>query len=183
MYANHIPASTVMIRKSCFEKVGMFNTEYIHGQEDLEMWVRLSSAFASAYIAEPLVRLRIHSQRMTLHLNLQQIERNHLSIIDWALAQPGPGLYLSAQRPKIYSHLNWFMADVSYMNRDKRSLRKYVIRALRLYPPGILSCRGLKWTSMALFTLAPRFVTTTASALRQRLRNINFSRTYGRGFS
>lgn len=43
-----IHTSSVIIKKSCFEAIGLFNTQYRRG-EDLDMWCRLSEQFKHAF--------------------------------------------------------------------------------------------------------------------------------------
>jgi glycosyltransferase involved in cell wall biosynthesis len=176
LYVNHIPASTVMIRRSSLDQVGLFNPTFIHGQEDLEMWVRLCAAYDSAFIAEPLLKLRIHSQRMTSQLNMGQFEKNHKLIIDSVFDNPELSPLFVAERDKIYSHLYYFMAEVAYMKRDMKFLRGYIIKALKLYPQGMFSSTGLKWTSMFLITLTPQFIVNLARITKHYFHRVDQSR-------
>ncbi|NMG08966.1 glycosyltransferase [Brasilonema sp. UFV-L1] len=51
--------STPLIRRSCFETVGLFNRE-LPFLEDLDMWIRLAARYRFAVIKEVLVRYRQH---------------------------------------------------------------------------------------------------------------------------
>lgn len=55
------PTPSLLIRKSCFEAVGLFN-ENMKFAEDWDMWVRISQIFPVATINEPLVMIRKHDQ-------------------------------------------------------------------------------------------------------------------------
>ncbi len=176
LYVNHIPASTVMIRRSCLDRVGMFNPTFIHGQEDLEMWVRLASIYDSFYIPEPLIKYRLHSNRMTDHLDIHLFEDNHRQIIDSVLNNPEINQPFLPEHDKIYSHLNYFLADVANMKRDMKTMRSYILKALKLYPPGIFSRLGLRWSMMLILTLAPKVVIKVARSGKQRVRRISQTR-------
>ena len=52
--------STPMIRRCCFESVGVFNRDLRIG-EDWDMWVRIASRYSFAVVKETLVRYRQHS--------------------------------------------------------------------------------------------------------------------------
>ena len=53
--------STPLIRRSCFDNVGLFNPD-LPFLEDLDMWIRLAYVYEFAAIKEPLVRYRQHPQ-------------------------------------------------------------------------------------------------------------------------
>jgi glycosyltransferase involved in cell wall biosynthesis len=56
--------SVVMIRRSCFDRVGLFNIK-MHLTYDLEMWLRVAAVSDVAFIDEPLVGYRHHSASWT----------------------------------------------------------------------------------------------------------------------
>ena len=57
---NKIIASSVLVRRKCFEEVGKFNTEYF-GSGDWEMWYRIAERFHVGHIDEPLTLYRVHA--------------------------------------------------------------------------------------------------------------------------
>lgn len=61
---NVVRASTVVVRRRCFEEVGPFNPDYRH-VVDWEMWLRLASRFGVGWIASPLVTIRWHQASET----------------------------------------------------------------------------------------------------------------------
>jgi glycosyltransferase involved in cell wall biosynthesis len=65
LYGNFITASSVMVRKSCFEKVGLFDTE-LHYAEDWDMWLRLAYFYNFGYVDIPLVQYRLHLRTKSL---------------------------------------------------------------------------------------------------------------------
>lgn len=80
--ANFIPVLTVVVRKECLSKVGLFNEEY-NSAEDYDLWLRVSRAFKVHYIDEPLAAYRIRGDslvhnRERLYSNLISIKRNTL---------------------------------------------------------------------------------------------------------
>jgi glycosyltransferase involved in cell wall biosynthesis len=56
--------SSVMIRRACVEKVGLFNTS-IYQFADAEMWMRLMYFYDVGFINEPLSAFRFHSASAT----------------------------------------------------------------------------------------------------------------------
>jgi glycosyltransferase involved in cell wall biosynthesis len=57
-------ASTVLLRRICFDEVGLFD-ETIDFGEEYDMWIRVAHSFDFAYIAEPLVRYSVHTTRLS----------------------------------------------------------------------------------------------------------------------
>ena len=58
------PLSSVLLRKHCFESVGLFASGIGWGM-DYDMAIRLSSRFQFEYIREPLVKYAVHSGQMS----------------------------------------------------------------------------------------------------------------------
>ncbi|QQS44845.1 MAG: glycosyltransferase [Acidobacteriota bacterium] len=60
LYGDFIPNSTVVIRRSCVEKVGLLNeSRELIGVEDYEYWMRIARFFEMAGMPEPLAMYRI----------------------------------------------------------------------------------------------------------------------------
>ena len=56
--------STVLIRKACFEKVGLFDVSIPFGA-DYDMWTRISREFHFEYIRDALVNYYVHENRLS----------------------------------------------------------------------------------------------------------------------
>jgi len=56
--------SGVLVKKECFEKVGLFDERLITA-EDWEMWLRISKKFSIDYVDEMLVSIRRHSENIS----------------------------------------------------------------------------------------------------------------------
>lgn len=53
------PTSVALIKRSCFDKVGMFDTDLLSSQ-DYEMWLRIAKEFKIDYVDEELLHYYIH---------------------------------------------------------------------------------------------------------------------------
>lgn len=62
--ANFIPTSTVMVRKLCFEKFGLFD-ESLSICEDRDMWIRVAESFEIDYQDVVLAKIRLHTGSLT----------------------------------------------------------------------------------------------------------------------
>jgi glycosyltransferase involved in cell wall biosynthesis len=56
---NDITTSAVLMRRECFDAVGLFDEE-LPASHDFDMWIRVSEAFDLLYLDHPLVRYYLH---------------------------------------------------------------------------------------------------------------------------
>ena len=61
-------ASAILIKKECFEKVGLFD-ESLWSSEDWDMWLRISEQYNFDYVSEELVGVRQHANNAQLDFN------------------------------------------------------------------------------------------------------------------
>jgi glycosyltransferase involved in cell wall biosynthesis len=66
---NFIPTSSVMVRRSCFAKAGLFDVA-LPNAEDREMWLRLAAHFPIAGVPEVLARKRSHDANISLRTEI-----------------------------------------------------------------------------------------------------------------
>jgi glycosyltransferase involved in cell wall biosynthesis len=59
-----IPAAGVMVRKECYENVGLFPTDLVFG-EDWYMWSSFAFQYDVGYLSEPMVSYRKHDDSIT----------------------------------------------------------------------------------------------------------------------
>lgn len=56
--------STVLVRKECLKRVGMFDKNLPSG-EDFDLWIRLAKHYEFDYVKEGLVLYRVHAKRIS----------------------------------------------------------------------------------------------------------------------
>jgi glycosyltransferase involved in cell wall biosynthesis len=170
---NHIPTSTVMIRLGCLDKTGLFNPDFRHGSEDLELWLRLCSAYDSVYIAEPLARWRVHSHRITSELSLDEIENAHQLIIQSVFSNPELSHRFTSRRNLVYSHLYRLLAGVAYDRRKMKVSRKFIVKSVATDPLGMLNLSGIRLLTLLVKSILPPefldFGRRSKLAIRERL--------------
>lgn len=71
--------STIMIHKSCFDKVGLFN-ENLKLCEDYEMWFRLAKEFMFYKVPYKLMKYRTHAGMLSTSSDSHQA---YLKIVEW----------------------------------------------------------------------------------------------------
>ncbi|RYL89859.1 glycosyltransferase family 2 protein [Sporolactobacillus sp. THM7-4] len=61
-----IRTSTVLVKKNCFKKAGLFNEKFWYSQ-DWDMWLRLAAFYKGGCLREPLAEYWIHNENRSSH--------------------------------------------------------------------------------------------------------------------
>lgn len=123
---NFITLQAAMLRRKCFERVGLFD-ERLPRLQDWEFWLRLAPHFSFAWIDQPLVRVyaageRISSAAQALPAVLQTILEKHT----------GPAA------TELVAHCHFILGDF-YMQQGKlHSARAHLWQAVRASPTTLL---------------------------------------------
>ena len=56
------PTSALMVRESCFDRIGLFDPSFVASQDD-DIMIRLALEYNMTFIHEPLINLHLHRQR------------------------------------------------------------------------------------------------------------------------
>jgi tetratricopeptide (TPR) repeat protein len=121
---NPMSVPTLLIRKECFKKVGLFDSA-LDGQEDWDMWIRIAKYYQFSLIKIPLAKRRIHPNRMSYRLDkkvitAQTIIRKHIDELKI--------------RKNIHSK-HYFYIGLRCCRIGKTEIaRKYISKAISLYP-------------------------------------------------
>ncbi len=138
---NFIPTSTVMVRRECFQKVGLFD-ETLRSVEDRDMWLRIAAHFQIACVSSILAKKQVHSSNISKDKELALRSRIRV----W---EKNRRLFSSLASATVY---NRFLADthlqLGYIllpKRDGKGARRaglaslanavlYVVTARSLFP-------------------------------------------------
>lgn len=136
-YENFVDAtSSVMVTRAALDKVGAFRAEMFglgwQGSEDRELWSRIAREFSIAAIPEPLVRYRVHGDKLSR--NLEQMERGETRMIRLALADAPPEI--RDQSAAIEAHAARRSAMEYFAIGEYALFRDRVRRASSLEHPG-----------------------------------------------
>lgn len=88
---NFIGTSSVIIERQAFLDAGGFD-ESLRSIQDWDLWLRVATRHELGYVAEPLVRYRVHP--VSVSRNTRQTLPNHLAVIARAFAPGGPAAHL-----------------------------------------------------------------------------------------
>jgi glycosyltransferase involved in cell wall biosynthesis len=116
--------SSVMLRKECFEVVGLFDEELVYG-EDYDMWVRIARKFQFEYLSEPLAHYSLHDVKLSIDYQkrLRAQER---------ILKKHHAYFASDQRRLAQFHSN--LGDLYYCNHDAARGRVAFLKAIKTYP-------------------------------------------------
>lgn len=122
-----IVPSTVLAKRSCFDKVGVFDAK-LRKAQDTDMWLRIVSRFEIHHIPEPLVNRRFHSSSLSsdhdkkrvymlmvtskmvkLFPELKPLERKRIAMLDRQSAKHK--LLKGQRRSAIRRYLSSFIND------------------------------------------------------------------------
>jgi len=117
-------ASTVLIRKECFQKVGMFDEKMFFG-EDWDMWIRIAREFHIDYISEPLVKYYVHDTKLSTNYGII-IKGREAYLKKYAA-------FLALDRK---NHSGWyFNLGILYcFNGNVNNGRKAFLNAIKIHP-------------------------------------------------
>jgi glycosyltransferase involved in cell wall biosynthesis len=120
--------SSPMIRRSCFDTLGLFDREsYI---EDVDMWIRIATRYHYGVVKEPLVKYRMHPNNKSK--DCESMLRGFRQLIEKIYSSlPTEILYL---RARSYGRLYIFLAWRSIDTQDYQQAFHYSRQAFAMYP-------------------------------------------------
>ena len=114
---NFIIATTTMVRRCCFEKVGLLDEQLRGGTDDWDLWLRLAPYFKFGYVPTPLAVIRLHDGNYTL---IERHVQDALVIIEKTLAR-NPELSMLKQKRVAYLH---YALGLDYLDQGKTQMAK-----------------------------------------------------------
>jgi len=104
---NFILTSTVMVRRECFKKAGMFD-ESIKSVEDRDLWLRIAAHFEIACLPLTLCKKRIHdtnismNYELAIHSHIKVLQNNRRLFPNLA-----PAILWNSQLADLYMKLSY----------------------------------------------------------------------------
>ncbi len=141
LFFNRITLSTVVARRSCLEEVGGFHTE-LRNFQDHHLCILLCKNHSVAYVAEPLVRYRVHPDQIHRRVDPKMAEKAFQLFLSEVFDDPILAGYLGCWRDLAYTHSYCRIAAYAYTGGDMPMARRYMTLALRTHPRIMLSRRG-----------------------------------------
>jgi glycosyltransferase involved in cell wall biosynthesis len=116
--------STVVLRRECFDKVGLFDEQLEFGV-DYDMWIRISRFYHVECVPEPLVRYSVHPDRLSADAE---------TILHGKEAQLKKYSSYFAEDRRSYGRYLLSLGVLYCCNRKPAEGRAALRRAIRVYP-------------------------------------------------
>lgn len=133
--------SFALIRKKCFDKVGMFD-ENLSSAEDWDMWLRIAKYFDIRFVEKPLARIRVRQESMSAPRNVDTMLINELKVIDKFYSDNGHMGFAPFAKNKAYSlryyYASWAYSEIGMINMA----RNYIVKSILMFPFKISSYKN-----------------------------------------
>ncbi|MFA5309347.1 MAG: glycosyltransferase [Dehalococcoidales bacterium] len=168
---NHVPTSTIMARRQYLEEIGLFDASFKGGSEDFDLWVRLAGSHQVAYIAEPLIKYRMHASSISRTQKLADMEKNNGAIFEKLFNNTASGGYFTPERTNVYFSLYSRLAKYAYGNRQMAVSRQYLFKALKTKPQWFRKRLWLPLVTQIGRTLIPPVILDSGHRSKRFLRS------------
>jgi glycosyltransferase involved in cell wall biosynthesis len=156
LFYNPITASSVVVRRSCFDEVGGYQEKLYSWGEDHLLSMQLAKRHSVAYIAEPLVNVRFHPNQLSRKVEPEMVEMAFLLILQEVFGDPDIAPQFENLKNKAYCHFYlWTARKASF---DAKVSRSYFRKAINFYPHVMLSHEGFFILYKYLASLLPKRV-------------------------
>ncbi len=137
---------TIMVRKSCFEKVGYFDEDLVSA-EDWDMWLRIIRKYDFAHVREPLVKVRLHKESQSFfgEKNL----RNGLRVLDKLFSDASLRKDRLLRR-RCYAYRYYSTSRAFMINGDRAKARECLTKSFFLYPFNVFNLAYLRMSFRVL---------------------------------
>ncbi len=160
--SNHIVATTVMVRRRCFDECGFFDSRY-GLYEDWNMWTRIFKRWDAGYVDHPLAFYRVHRGeagsifRKAAPRDLAHFRRQQL---DEVFADPEIAASFQQLRRRAFARHHYAVATQAFDSGDPNYGRLNAARSFAANPN-----RAAAW--LLAKNLAPAFALNAARRLKR----------------
>ncbi|MGQ9611024.1 MAG: glycosyltransferase family 2 protein [bacterium] len=117
-------ASGVLVKKECFERVGLFD-EKLKAAEDWDMWLRIIKHYDIRFVDKPMVKIRIHNRNMSK--NVERMRNAQIQVLRKNIKG-----FMNKIKTFSYIHLD-ASREYCYMGNKEKALIN-IIKAICIYP-------------------------------------------------
>ncbi|OGX38676.1 MAG: hypothetical protein A3D87_03330 [Omnitrophica WOR_2 bacterium RIFCSPHIGHO2_02_FULL_50_17] len=130
---NYICNSTVVVRKTCFERVGLFD-EGIFAPADWDMWLRLSENYGVGYIGLPLTKYRVSNNYILKNLSASKAEE--VRVLEKYFTRNARD---ESFRGRAFSGLHLRYAQAYLISGELKQFKEEIVKSSRVYPLNLKS--------------------------------------------
>lgn len=149
---NFIPSPSVLVRKSCFEEVGLFDDDMGKlAAQDWDMWLRIARVYKVVYVDQVLAKYRYHTRNMTS--DLERSKAGRLYVLNKIFSDPS----LKELEPRAslyYSCVYYEYGEIYYILGEQEKARRDLMRSIRFFP-----YRGRAYLTLVKSLLGSRVMT------------------------
>ncbi|MDI6792170.1 MAG: glycosyltransferase family 2 protein [bacterium] len=129
---NFIPSPSVLVRRACFEKVGLFDENLGRlAAQDWDMWLRIARVYKVAYVDRPLANYRFHDRNMTT--DLERIKAGQVYVLD-KIFSDSSRKDLPPKSALYYSYIYYHVGEVYYSLGEQNKARENLMKSIRFFP-------------------------------------------------
>lgn len=136
---NFIDTPTAVVRKECFEKVGLF--ENLPRLQEWDLWLRISKRYSFGHVNEPLVNAYLQPDSISRNMNAFVIAREYI------LKKYFKEI---SKKPRLLRHHYFEIGTLLCLNGEIEEGRSYFFKAIRINP---LDAKLLLSTLASIFGL------------------------------
>ncbi|MGL5795970.1 MAG: glycosyltransferase family 2 protein [Waterburya sp.] len=129
---NVIAPSSAMIRRCCFDRVGLFDENLKSFVEDWDMWLRIAACYQIEVLPEPLLHYR--ESPNSASKNWQAMERSYKIVIEKVFASASPELMPKPEKSYGCAYLNLASQSLQTYQPDYEIASRYLQQAVTYYP-------------------------------------------------
>lgn len=151
---NMVLPSSVVMRRSCLERVGRFDETLEVSGEDFDFFLRTARDGPVAFLDLPTVLYQVGSEDQLTHPSLgRHLALNYLRTMESSLARDGRPAEVSDGRLRTARAYGHYWAGRAYLEAgDARRARHHILRALRLNP------RNARTVAVAALAILPSWI-------------------------
>lgn len=129
-----INSSTVLVRKECFSRVGLFdeNPAIKGGCEDWDLWLRIARHYEFYFLERSLVRYR--QTASSVHRKTESMKKARIYVLKKAFSDSRLLSEIIDLKDYAYSSAHFDIGVGYYASRKMRKARKEFMQAIKLYP-------------------------------------------------
>jgi glycosyltransferase involved in cell wall biosynthesis len=124
LFENFIWVSSVLVKKECFEKAGLFD-ENLKSCEDWDMWIRIAKYYKLIFLETPLIKYVIHSGQLSENI-LEKINARKRILFKHQDELKN--------RKFVYSHHYYKIGNLCCLSGKIREGRRYLFKGILVYP-------------------------------------------------
>ena len=140
LMGNPFLCPSVVVRRSCLEKVGLFD-EKLGGCGDWDLWLRICRRWKAAYVAEPLLHYRRYTSSLSMSEDHDYMLADSLRVLHKTFADETLPARARDLEGKAYSEL-YFVYGKSCLAQGSRSrARAFFFKAMKAHPANTRAAR------------------------------------------